>query len=172
MVARTSFLPIILMSFVLEQHTLADERAPEGVVQVPNRSLSPQIGKAARRIPGRPVTPTRQNHGPDYPGQRVWQLGHWSHEIRGGRYGWWWDTGEIGYLYASPSEGPPEYVSEIEQPKQDLPKPTTAAPPEAKERPRAYYFKPGEIKGVPYPSLEQCSKAYEQAGNVGVCVLK
>ena len=37
---------------------------------------------------------------------------------------------------------------------------------------RVLFYRPGDIKGVPYESLEQCGKAYEQAGNVGVCVLK
>jgi len=48
----------------------------------------------------------------------------------------------------------------------------TAAPPAPRQPKRAFYYQPGDSKGVPYVTLEECTKARGQAGDVGVCVMK
>jgi hypothetical protein len=63
-------------------------------------------------------------------------------------------------------EGPPDYVSDVEV-AEDA---TAPAPPE--EPNYAVYYPPGDLIGARYPTLEKCEQVKEQAGNVGVCVLK
>jgi hypothetical protein len=45
-------------------------------------------------------------------------------------------------------------------------------PPPPKELRHAFYYRPGDLKGVPYDTIEECTKARQQAGDVGVCVIK
>jgi hypothetical protein len=44
----------------------------------------------------------------------VWYGGHWRHEQRFGRYGYWWEVNGAWYYYDQPMDGPPDYVSEVE----------------------------------------------------------
>ena len=37
---------------------------------------------------------------------------------------------------------------------------------------RAFYYRIGDLKGVPYDTIEECTKVLKQAGGVGVCVMK
>jgi hypothetical protein len=43
---------------------------------------------------------------------------------------------------------------------------------EAETSLHAIYYRPGDLKGIAYDSIVQCSKAREEAGNIGVCVIK
>jgi hypothetical protein len=36
----------------------------------------------------------------------------------------------------------------------------------------AVYYRPGDLKGARYQTLEECEQVKDQAENVGVCVLK
>jgi hypothetical protein len=49
-----------------------------------------------------------------YHGQLAWRDGRWRHELRDGRDGWWWDVGGYWYYYPEQTEGPPDYVSDVE----------------------------------------------------------
>ena len=103
-----------------------------------------------------------------YYGTRSWRAGMWRHEDRGGRYGWWWNTGGIAYFYSAPSEGAPDYVSDISEP--DAPgQPAGPAPPAPPQR--AYLYLPADMNGAPYDTLEACWDAQKKAGK-GICVLK
>jgi hypothetical protein len=44
----------------------------------------------------------------------VWYGGHWRHERRFGRDGYWWEVNGVWYFYDQPLDGPPDYVSEVE----------------------------------------------------------
>lgn len=44
--------------------------------------------------------------------------------------------------------------------------------PRAAEPQQVMYFRPGEFSGTRYPTLHDCERARERAGNVGVCVMK
>jgi hypothetical protein len=44
----------------------------------------------------------------------VWSGGHWRHERRFGRDGYWWEVNGVWYFYDQPLAGPPDYVSEVE----------------------------------------------------------
>jgi hypothetical protein len=44
----------------------------------------------------------------------VWLGGHWLHERRFGRLGYWWEVNGAWYFYDRPLAGPPTYVSEVE----------------------------------------------------------
>ena len=46
----------------------------------------------------------------------------------------------------------------------------SAPPPETPHR--AFYYRPGDLKGVPYDTIEECTKARQKAGDVGICVMK
>ena len=110
-------------------------------------------------------------------GRLAWKQGHWRHELRRGRFGWWWDTGGFAYFYPAASSAPPDYVSEIEEPteeaEQDSPQVAAGPLPSAPAKPpQAVFYRPGDFKPVPYNTLLECQHAYEQAGNAGVCVLK
>lgn len=138
--------------------------------RVHNLNLPPGRGRGPQgaRLP---QTPLRSHNfgGHVYHGQLDWRHGRWHHETRNGRYGWWWDVGGAWYFYPEPIEGPPDYVSNIE-----VMDDATAAPPPPppKEPLRAFYYRPGDFKGVPYESIQVCTEARQRDGNVGTCVIK
>ena len=47
--------------------------------------------------------------------------------------------------------------------------PGPSLPPKPK---RAFYYRPGDLKGVPYDTIDGCTKAAQRAGDVGICVYK
>ena len=118
-------------------------------------------------IPVRPQT----FGGRVYNGRLAWRDGRWHHALRNGRDGWWWDVGGIWYFYPEQIEGPPDYVSDVEVAADDVidAPPPPPRPPQPKH---AFYYHPGDIKGVPYDTIEECTKVRERSGDVGVCVYK
>lgn len=44
----------------------------------------------------------------------IWGGGHWFHENRFGRFGYWYEVNGAWYFYDQPFTGPPPYVSEVE----------------------------------------------------------
>src|SRR5262245_1051027 len=48
----------------------------------------------------------------------------------------------------------------------------TAGPASPQKPKRAFYYRPGDLKGVPYDTIEGCTKAIQRAGDVGICVYK
>jgi hypothetical protein len=74
----------------------------------------------------------------------------------------------IWYCYPEQIEGPPEYVSDVEVAADDV----VDAPSPPQKPKRAFYYSPGDLKGVPYDTIEECTKVIQQAGDVGVCVYK
>jgi hypothetical protein len=80
------------------------------------------------------------------------------------------------------------YVANAQQPASDAKAPavsdpkagegaTIASPPPssqgvAETSLHAVYYRPGDLKGIAFDSIVQCSKAREEAGNIGVCVIK
>jgi hypothetical protein len=61
-----------------------------------------------------------------YHGQLAWRDGRWRHELRDGRDGWWWDVGGYWYYYPEQTQGPPDYVSDVEVENDTAP---SASPP-------------------------------------------
>ena len=119
-------------------------------------------------------TPLRPQtfQGRIYRGQLAWRNGRWRQAERDGRFGWWWDVGGVWYFYPEQTEGPPDYVSDVEVAVADdapAAPPRPLPPPQPKQ---AFYYHPGDLKGVPYATIEECTKARERAGDVGVCVYK
>jgi hypothetical protein len=115
------------------------------------------------RTPLRPQT----FGGRVYHGRLAWRDGRWRQAERDGRFGWWWDVGGFWYFYPQQTKGPPDYMSDVE-----VADDATAAPPPPQQPQRAFYYRPGDLKGVPYDTIEDCTKAMQQAGDVGVCVYK
>jgi hypothetical protein len=71
----------------------------------------PGYRAAVARYPGF----ARRNFGDHYyRGAVAWDRGHWRHEWRNGRYGWWWDVGGAWYFYDQPLDGPPTFISDVE----------------------------------------------------------
>jgi hypothetical protein len=35
-----------------------------------------------------------------------------------------------------------------------------------------FYYSPGSLTGTGYPTIEDCSRARDTAGNLGACVIK
>jgi len=144
MFALTSMLVTLPFSAIAQR-----ERGPIGLEE---RRLE------QRRLEQRPRPQTFG--GRVYNGRLAWRDGRWHHALRNGRDGWWWDVGGIWYFYPEQIEGPPDYVSGVEV-AADAPQPE-----------HAFYYHPGDIKGVPYDTIVECTKARERAGDIGVCVYK
>jgi hypothetical protein len=49
-----------------------------------------------------------------YRGALAWDRGAWRHEMRNGRYGWWWDVGGAWYFYPQPVYPYPTVISDVE----------------------------------------------------------
>lgn len=107
--------------------------------------------------------------GHTFHGRLAWRHGRWHHATRNGLYGWWWDVGGFWYFYPEQIEGPPDYVSDIEAADEGS---TATAPSPPREPSYAYYYRPGDFVGTRYQTLEECSQAREQAGNIGICIMK
>jgi hypothetical protein len=58
----------------------------------------------------------------------LWRAGHWHHEMRFGRLGYWYEVDGAWYFYDRPFDGPPTYVSEVEFFDPDLGPPAAVAP--------------------------------------------
>jgi hypothetical protein len=147
--------------------------------QIPLRSPKVQIPlrEPEERTPLRgpeEQTPLRPQTfgGRVYHGQLAWRDGRWHHTTRNGRDGWWWDVGGYWYFYPQQIEGPPDYVSDVEVADEATAAPSPAAPTPPEEPNYAVYYRPGDLTGTRYETLEKCEQVKEQAGNVGVCVLK
>ena len=150
------------------------------LIAAPTFSAFAQRGERDRfleeRIPLRSPeerTPLRTQTfgGHVYHGQLAWRDGRWHHTTRNGRDGWWWDVGGFWYFYPQQSEGPPDYVSDVEVADDATASPTTPAPAPAEPN-YAVYYRPGDLTGTRYQTLEECLQAREQAGNVGECIFK
>jgi len=146
------------------------------ILVAPPFSALAQRERGPPRLEGRrwqaPIPVRPQAVRPVYRGQLAWRNGRWHQAQRNGRFGWWWDVGGYWYFYGEQTEGPPDYVSDVEVAVADD---ATAAPPPPPPPPQpkhAFYYHPGDIKGVPYDTIEECTKARERAGDVGVCVYK
>jgi hypothetical protein len=163
---------------------LVEAQPPKSDASLPANKLSPAHRRLAPpHIQNRPPGPrhgpqnvqfapsrlgSRDFHNRVYHGQRPWQQGRWHHTTRNGRFGWWWDVGGFWYFYSEPKEGPPTYVSDVEVADEA----TSVPPPQPEEPHHSFYYRPGDLKGVPYDTIEECTVARQQAGNVGVCVMK
>jgi len=62
---------------------------------------------------GRPIG-AHAFHGHQFHGRLAWDHGHWRHEERNGRFGWWWDVDGAAYYYDAPQYPYPADVSEVE----------------------------------------------------------
>jgi hypothetical protein len=111
---------------VLAQSAFAEEPSKPPSKGAPNRA-SVQTVRPGPGHPGstsgrglndarstRGALPLRNFSGRAYHGRLAWESGRWHHEMRNGRDGWWWDVGGAWYFYPQPLEGPPAYVSEVE----------------------------------------------------------
>jgi hypothetical protein len=160
-------------------HKGVQSAPPKGVKSAPPKGVKSAPPKAVQSAPHRGVKSAPQRLAPAavrshnfrghvYHGHLDWKHGRWRHEKRNGRFGWWWDVGGIWYFYPEPIEGPPDYVSDIEVADE-----AAAVPPPPPEEPhQTFYYRPGDLKGIPYDTIEECTKARQLAGDVGVCVMK
>ena len=75
----------------------------------------------------------------------------------------------------SPIEPPPLETPPIEAPPIETDRPGGEVTNDATSTPlpqKHFYYHPGDLEGVPYDTMEDCTKARRRAGNVGVCVMK
>ena len=129
------------------------------------RGRDPQSVQRARVPPS-----SHSFRGHVYHGQLAWEHGRWHHETHNGWYGWWWDVGGARYFYPEPIEGPPAYVSDTVA--ADEAGTASLQPQTAVSAGGAFYYQPGDLKGILYNSIEECWQARQKNGNVGVCVIK
>jgi endonuclease YncB( thermonuclease family) len=44
--------------------------------------------------------------------------------------------------------------------------------PQPRQNRQVFYYRPGDRLGTPYRTLDECDRARQQAGNIGVCMMK
>jgi len=91
--------------------------AKPGGSSQPGTQGSRNVGTGASHQAGRfehGHVPSHNFGGHAYHGRVAWERGHWRHEMRNGRYGWWWDVDGAWYFYPQPMDGPPGYISDFE----------------------------------------------------------
>ena len=81
-----------------------------------------------------------------------------------------WDVGGFWYFYPQQIEDPPDYVSDVEVADDATAAPSPAAPAPTEQSNHAVYYRPGDLTGTRYQTLEECLQAREQAENVGECI--
>jgi hypothetical protein len=146
------------------------EQGPQGARSAPNTGarVSPHgprvVPHSGERLARSPVR-SHNFRGHVFHGQLAWRNGRWHHATRNGRFGWWWDVGGVWYYYPEAIEGPPDYVSDIEAVDEE-----TTPPPS--EPHYTFYYRPGDLLGTRYQTFEECSQARQQAGDIGICVIK
>lgn len=153
-----------------------DAKAPIQHKQSPYKAIQTQrpIPSGQHLQTRRPAIQTYQLHGHAYRGRVAWHKGRWHHANRNGHLGWWWDVGGIWYFYPEQSAEPPAYISDVQV---DEAQPTAVSQPPPQQEPepetphKTFYYRPGDLNGVPYDTLEECTAARIKAGN-GVCVVK
>jgi hypothetical protein len=151
-----------------ERDRILEERTPLRTPEEQTPLRTPEERTPLRTPEEQTPLRTQTLGGHVYHGQLAWRDGHWHHATRDGRDGWWWDVGGFWYFYPEQIEGPPDYVSDVE-----VADDTTSAPPAPPEESNyAVYYRPGELTGTRYQTLEECLQAREQAGNVGECIFK
>ena len=143
----------------------SDTRLPSVKLPPPQRVQRPILPQGQKL---RSPLPTRNFGGHVYHGQFAWERGRWHHTTRNGRFGWWWDVGGVWYYYPEQIEGPPTSISNIEVADETAPAPQ---PPTANIH-HAFYYRPGDLRGIAYETIEQCAKVIQDAGNIGICVMK
>ena len=147
------------------------DRFEERIPLPQERSIGAPREQTIRAPEQQTTVRTQTFGGRAYLGQLAWRDGRWHHTTRNGRDGWWWDVGGFWYFYPQQSEGPPDYVSDVEVADDATASPTTPAPAPAEPN-YAVYYRPGDLTGTRYQTLEECLQAREQAGNVGECIFK
>lgn len=147
------------------------EQGPQGARSAPNRGARVMPHGGARVVPQSGArlarSPVRSHNfrGQVFHGQLAWRNGRWHHATRNGRFGWWWDVGGVWYYYPEEIEGPPDYVSDIEAVDEE-----TTPPPS--EPHYTFYYRPGDFLGTRYQTFQECSQVRQQAGDIGICVIK
>jgi hypothetical protein len=176
----TAVLASMLVAPPFSSFAQREERGPSRLEeQIPLRTpeertpLRTPEERTPLRRPEEHTPPRTQTFGGHaYHGQLAWSDGRWHHTTRNGRDGWWWDVGGFWYFYPQQIEGPPDYVSDVEVADDATAAPSPAAPAPTEESNYAVYYRPGDLTGTRYQTLEECLQAREQAGNVGECIFK
>jgi hypothetical protein len=105
-------------------------------------------------------------HGHFYRGSLAWDRGVWRHEVRNGRYGWWWDTGGAWYFYEQPIYPYPTVISTVEV----LEDPAMADAPPLGDVPPGAYPEPAPVVVAPAPVVVAPAPAVIVAPPPVVCV--
>jgi hypothetical protein len=119
-----------------------EERSPEEQTRAPEERRTPKEQTTVR---------TQTFGGHVYHGQLAWKDGRWRHELRDGRDGWWWDVGGYWYYYPEQTEGPPDYVSDVEV------NDATTATPSDSPSPPADWVSPPATSASPSPPATSAS---------------
>ena len=80
----------------------------------PDHAGRPGHAEYRAAIARHPGFARRDFGGHFYRGSFAWDRGHWRHEWRNGRYGWWWDVGGAWYFYEQPIYPYPTVISTVE----------------------------------------------------------
>jgi hypothetical protein len=85
--------------------------------------------------------------------REIWIGGHWHHEMRFGRFGYWYEVNGAWYFYDQPFVGPPAYVSEVEfmEPGLEVVAPVVVAPAPVVVAPAPVVVAPAPVVVVPPP---------------------
>jgi hypothetical protein len=83
--------------------------------------------------------------------REIWGGGHWHHDVRFGRLGYWYEVNGAWYFYDQPFVGPPAYVSEVEFFDADLGPPVVVAPAPVVVAPAPVVVAPAPVIVAPPP---------------------
>ena len=166
--------PIIVVALAMPVAPAFAQRGERGLPRLEEQRPvhTPEKQRPPRMPEGQGPTRMQTFAGRDYHGQVAWRDGRWRHETRDGRDGWWWDVGGFWYFYPveGQPEGPPDYVSDVEVAEDATASPATPAPAPAEPN-YAVYYRPGDLTGTRYQTLEECLQVRKQAGS-GECIWK
>jgi hypothetical protein len=73
-----------------------------------------QPGRAGRPGAQHAALAVHNFHGHRFHGRAAWDHGHWHHEARNGRMGWWYDVDGAAYYYDQPQYPYPADISDVE----------------------------------------------------------
>jgi hypothetical protein len=106
------------------------------------------------------------SYRPYYRDYRHWHDGYWYHGYRGGRFGWWWNTGGFWYPYAQPVYPYPEPYQPpvIYQQRGDVDNDIDSAQPEPESTAaptQIWYYYCRSTKSY-FPYVSSCAEGWQE----------
>jgi len=111
-----SSLSLVSSSLISSAAFAVNKPAPHAVAAKPMVRPGAPHGANVRGGPGarHAALAVHNFHGHNFHGRAAWDHGHWHHEARNGRMGWWYDVDGAAYYYDQPQYPYPADISDVE----------------------------------------------------------